>query len=166
MATNHTQTYQLSQWLPADQVRRTDFNEDNAKIDAVLAGLAGGKADAEALTALAGTVSGLSSTVTGHTAQLSQKGNCQIDQTSYSGSGQAGAGTALSFTFSGTPILVFVMKVGGTEPQILMNGIARGYGDLAVSWGQNSVSWYSPSSASNQMNERGAVYQVYALLRC
>lgn len=38
MATNYTTNYQLNQWEPTDQVLRTDFNADNAKIDAALAG--------------------------------------------------------------------------------------------------------------------------------
>ncbi len=33
-----TQHYQLNQWAADDQVLRTDFNADNAKIDAALAG--------------------------------------------------------------------------------------------------------------------------------
>ena len=37
MATNQTTNYQLNQWEPTDQVQRTDFNADNAKIDAALA---------------------------------------------------------------------------------------------------------------------------------
>ena len=37
MATNQTTNYQLNQWEPTDQVLRTDFNADNAKIDATLA---------------------------------------------------------------------------------------------------------------------------------
>ena len=37
MATNQTTNYQLNQWEPTDQVQRTDFNADNAKIDATLA---------------------------------------------------------------------------------------------------------------------------------
>ena len=40
MATNHTANYELSQWLSADQVLRTDFNADNAKLDVALAGKA------------------------------------------------------------------------------------------------------------------------------
>ena len=32
-----TQHYQLNQWAADDQVLRTDFNADNAKIDAALA---------------------------------------------------------------------------------------------------------------------------------
>ena len=39
MATNHTEKYELNQWLPTDPVIRTDFNEDNAKIEAALAAL-------------------------------------------------------------------------------------------------------------------------------
>ena len=35
-----TEHYQLNQWDPSDQVRRTDFNEDNAKIEQALAGQA------------------------------------------------------------------------------------------------------------------------------
>ena len=40
MATNHTTNYQLCQWEATDKVLRTDFNEDNAKIDAALSALA------------------------------------------------------------------------------------------------------------------------------
>ena len=43
MASNHTQHYSLSQWQPTDEVVRTDFNADNAKIDAALFGLETGK---------------------------------------------------------------------------------------------------------------------------
>ena len=33
---NQTPNFQLNQWSPEDYVRRTDFNADNAKIDAAL----------------------------------------------------------------------------------------------------------------------------------
>ena len=36
MSTNHTANYDLCQWEATDQVLRTDFNQDNAKIDAAL----------------------------------------------------------------------------------------------------------------------------------
>ena len=45
MSTNHTANYDLCQWEATDQVLRTDFNQDNAKIDAALAA----KAEAAAL---------------------------------------------------------------------------------------------------------------------
>lgn len=39
MASNQTPNYGLNQWIPSDQVVRLDFNADNEKIDAALAGL-------------------------------------------------------------------------------------------------------------------------------
>lgn len=59
MASNHTEHFSLNQWLPDDQVKRTDFNEDNAKIDSALKDLAAAqaeKADQTALDALAAEV--------------------------------------------------------------------------------------------------------------
>ncbi|MBS7217981.1 MAG: hypothetical protein KH028_00995 [Oscillospiraceae bacterium] len=59
MASNHTANYQLCQWQADDQVLRTDFNEDNAKIDSALKDLAAAqaeKADQTALDALAAEV--------------------------------------------------------------------------------------------------------------
>lgn len=44
MATNYTTNYDLCQWESTDQVLRTDFNADNAKIDAAL------KANADAIS--------------------------------------------------------------------------------------------------------------------
>ena len=62
MAANQTTNYQLNQWEATDQVLRTDFNADNAKVDAVLAG----KVDQAALDNLESTVD----TLTGTTASL------------------------------------------------------------------------------------------------
>ena len=36
MSTNHTTNYNLNQWEATDKVLRTEFNADNAKIDAAL----------------------------------------------------------------------------------------------------------------------------------
>jgi len=41
MPSKYTSNYQLNQWEPDDRVLRTDFNADNAKIDAALAGKLG-----------------------------------------------------------------------------------------------------------------------------
>lgn len=41
MSTNHTPNYNLCQWEATDQVLRSDFNQDNDKIDAALAGKIG-----------------------------------------------------------------------------------------------------------------------------
>jgi len=41
MPSNFTPNYNLNQWEPDDRVLRTDFNADNAKIDAALANMIG-----------------------------------------------------------------------------------------------------------------------------
>ena len=61
MASNHTTNYNLNQWEGTDKVLRTDFNEDNAKIDAALKGLSNkvaGKAAQSAVNSLTQTVNG------------------------------------------------------------------------------------------------------------
>lgn len=60
---NQTANYQLSQWEPTDRILMSDFNADNAKIDAAL------KANADAITAEAAArqqaVTALTQTVSG-----------------------------------------------------------------------------------------------------
>ena len=52
MASNQTSNYGLNQWEATDQVLRTDFNQDNAKLDAALKAMAdGAAAEAAARTA-------------------------------------------------------------------------------------------------------------------
>ena len=70
MSTNHTPNYNLSQWETTDPVLCADFNQDNAKIDAVL------KAEADARTAAV--------------ASLSSSRNCQAMTVSYIGNGVSG----------------------------------------------------------------------------
>lgn len=68
MASNHTTNYQLCQWQADDQVKRTDFNGDNAKIDAALNDLSGGlaeKATTAALEALSKKLASMPCLVTG-----------------------------------------------------------------------------------------------------
>ena len=66
MASNHTNNYNLCQWEATDAVLRTDFNEDNTKIDAALKSQAGSISSLSAQMANkanTGTVSSLSTTV-------------------------------------------------------------------------------------------------------
>ena len=68
MASNHTEHFSLNQWQADDQVKRTDFNEDNAKIDAALNDLSGGlaeKATTAALEALSKKLAAMPCLVTG-----------------------------------------------------------------------------------------------------
>ena len=81
MASNHTTNYNLNQWEATDKVLRTDFNEDNAKIDAALKGLSdqvAGKAAQSAVDALTQSVSGKADAAT--VAALSQTVSGKADQ--------------------------------------------------------------------------------------
>ena len=97
MAANQTTNYQLNQWEATDQVLRTDFNADNAKVDAALDALAGQmaeKADTSLFTTLSGTINTLSAT---H--------NARVYISSYTGNGTA----SRTFSFPARPMLVNIM---------------------------------------------------------
>ena len=93
MASNYTEHYDLCQWEATDQVQRTDFNADNAKIDAALDALAGQvaeKADGDDLAALSETVAEVSAGM----------GNCDMELLTYTG---GGGGSPKMITFSQVP---------------------------------------------------------------
>ncbi len=48
MSTNKTTHYQLNQWEPEDKVLRTEFNQDNAKLDSALTQAAQERAELQA----------------------------------------------------------------------------------------------------------------------
>ena len=68
MAANYTEHYELNQWEPADQVLRTDFNADNAKLDAALAQ----KAERAELEELDGRISAADTSIQQITADLTK----------------------------------------------------------------------------------------------
>ena len=171
MSSQKTEHYELNQWLATDQVLRTDFNADNAKIDAALNTLDSGKADTTDLDAL-------SATVAGHTAQLDQKGNCRIYVHTYTGNGQYGSQNPCSFTFPAQPVLVFLIELArvpgdqynpGGQTMWTAWGAAQVYsragGEVAipVTWSGNTMSWYYTDAAS-QYNYSGGQYMLVALL--
>ena len=163
MATNQTANYDLNQWLSTDQVQRTDFNADNAKLDAVLAGLAdevSSKADTEALLQLQVTIPKL---VVG----------------TYVGNGEEGYSYPCTLDFTDTlgrpPQLVLVrtnIDPDRTKSLTLIQGaaVANCYNsselisnaDNTLLWNGNAVSWYG-HSASAQMNEEGVLYRYFAI---
>ena len=164
MAANQTTNYQLNQWEATDQVLRTDFNADNAKIDAALAA----KAEVASLTALSETVSGLSSTVAEHAAALDACGNCKIWTTTYQGNGQYGSSGRNSVTFPVRPLFAVVYSRDGILLPIpayaSQSWTNRGETLTYLSWSGNTVSWYSSeNSASYQLNAAGSTYFVLAL---
>ena len=147
MASNYTTNYQLNQWEAGDQVLRTEFNQDNQKIDAALAGLDGRTAALETTVA--------------------SKGNSQIYTTSYTGTGGVNEAGACCLIFPKPPMLFII-----GHP--LRYGICVGRGTVVcvgsdtrqtTTWSSDgtTVSWYNYNAAM-QLNEEGELYQVVAFL--
>ena len=153
MSTNHTTNYNLNQWEATDKVLRTDFNEDNAKIDAAL------KTNADAAASAAETAASL-------TSQMAGKGNCQVYQTTYVGNGT----NSRSFNLPGSPMLV--MAIGrelclwglwGSSYGISLSPVGGG-GNVSFSWGSQSVTWSAAGNARYACNTLNDTYVLVALL--
>ena len=158
MSTNYTQNYHLSQWSRSDKVLMEEFNADNAKIDAALAG----KAEAASVTALSRRVDGkadvsslnsLAQTVTSHGISLAGKGNCRIYTGSYTGTGTYGKNDQSSFTFPKRPVLIFIGDCGSggrhflacySQSTIWTQSSSPAYD--YISWSGTTMSWYSDHS--------------------
>lgn len=148
---NRTSSYNLCQWEETDRVRRTDFNEDNVKIDQALGALRDGKAEASALEGLALTVAG--------------KGNCLIETGSYTGDGSSSRTITITASFKPKlvvvvgPRVIFMFQGAETSPYS-MNGVLRNF---ELTWSGNSVSW--PVKESNpefyQNDKRTYYYAVF-----
>ena len=166
MASNYTSSYNLNQWSASDRVLRTEFNADNAKIDAALAG----KASASSVSGLQNALNSLQTTVGQHTAALSGKGNCQLYVASYTGTGRSEAANPNSLTFPTAPEVVYIGKGGNWlvlvqgEASTWAMGSSGGTGAVTVSWSGKTVRWYS-TNARAQMNESGSVYKAIALMK-
>ena len=158
MFTNHTTNYNLNQWEATDKVLRTEFNADNAKIDAAL------KANAEAIAAETTARTALAAVV-------AQRGNCSIERFTYTGTGGFGSGSPTSLNFTQKPAFFVLL----TDMRILLGSgfsnkatvisyssasSSTGVGDMDVTWSGNTGQIVS-SSAWTQFNDSGTVYQVF-----
>ena len=156
MSTNHTTNYNLNQWEATDKVLRTEFNADNAKIDAAL------KANADGVAANAAELAE-------HAAALAGKGNCQLYTGSYVGTGAFGSENPNTLTFSHKPFLVviygspIILGLQGTSSGIVVQGFNFGY-SCSLQWSENTLTWWSSYDAQHQANQKNVTYQVYALL--
>ena len=128
MATNYTTNYQLCQWEATEKVLRTDFNEDNQKIDAALSAHD---------TALAGKVS------SGELAALDQRTTALENRSTlitgtYKGDGAASRTISLGFT----PKAVLVMPATGHMSDAYLGyrygGLALGQSPVTTSWGSEA----------------------------
>ena len=157
---NRTSSYNLCQWEETDRVRRTDFNEDNAKIDQALRALREGKAEASALEGLALTVAG--------------KGNCRVETFSYIGqSSEDRAGLSHTITFSRRP--AFALIFGGSSIYLMSGRVGEGIfaGTYAAISGSKTIdstyfTWEDNAAVINnafrqvRMDDKGCTYQVIA----
>ena len=173
MATNQTANYDLNQWLSTDQVQRTDFNADNAKLDAALAGKAeaetvsalqtavAAKAEQTAVDALSAQVAALPRIAAGTyvgTGTSDSSGPCRLDFTDFLGRPpqlvvvrpQAGMGDGL------------VLLQGMTESMDALSGNYGSGSNNTVSWSGASVSWYAQYAAS-QFNTKDETYYYFAI---
>ena len=139
MSTNHTPNFNLCQWEADDKVLRADFNDDNQKIDAALAGL------------------------------QQSMGNCRIVTGSYVGTGKYGPSNRNTLTFDGKPLAVFIMAQAHSSntwaaflPMIRGTQWASASTPCTVTWSENGVSWYHDDSAQYQLS-RGTNFYIALL---
>ena len=160
MASNYTMNYQLNQWEAADQVLRTDFNQDNQKIDAALAGLAAKNTELEG--AVAAAVAGA--------------GNCQMELFTYTGTGAYGTENPTRVQFSHLPEFFLIgggrALTTGRAGATTMTMLARdtltsttSFHAQAHSWSGNQLSMVNTVDARYQMNGANTTYWVLGLRR-
>jgi len=173
MASNYTSNYGLCQWQASDKVLRTEFNADNAKIDAAIAAVDGrvdsldsSKASVPALDSLKSKVNTLSTTVSGQGDTLKLKGNCQITVSTYTGNGQ----DTRTHTFPRRPVLFFI-----TGPAVIFTGYGSTYTincagshGIEVTWSGNSatfksISAYTSNNALAIGNSNNVTYRLTVL---
>lgn len=149
-----TENYQLNQWEQSDRILMEDFNNDNAKLDAALAG------QGSQLTALA--------------ASLAAKGNCKIAITSYTGAGGSRNSTPTQpttvqfqkkpafFIIKGDTALLFATGESTSATCISPNmNWETAFLGPSLTWNGSLVS-ISSSYVNYQMDETGKLYEVIA----
>ena len=95
MSTNHTETYNLSQWEKSDKVLMEDFNADNAIIDA--------------------TLKRIFSEIDSIRYILEEKGNAMPYTYNYTGRGNQN----VALPFNHRPAIVFVFPEDGSLPVVI-----------------------------------------------
>lgn len=167
MASNYTKNYALCQWEETDQVLRTEFNEDNTKIEAALV-----KHDAalsENMQAIRTEADNRAEAINSLSTALAGKGNCKVEVKSYSGTGNYGSGNLTTVTFSNTPQVVIIYCSNTGNMVTLIYGCNRAQMvdamciPLSVSWSGSTVR-LSSNDAKSQMNESNYTYFAVALV--
>ena len=171
---NRTANYNLCQFEAGDQVQRTDFNEDNAKIDAAIAAEASARQSGD--SSLSSRISSLSSTVSGKASQsalntlknqVAKLGNCQIHCFTYTGTGQFGASNPTQVTFTKKPLFFYIAALDGFATGSGHNPIVRvqvgsNAAQSDATWSGSRLSFFSHNNAGFQLNMNGRTYYVTA----
>ena len=140
MSTNHTPNFNLCQWEADDKVLRSDFNADNQKIDAALAGL------------------------------QQSMGNCRIAAGSYVGTGKSGSANPCVLTFDFQPQLVIlntqeldsyneIAKYYLLFPGVDSFPVPDSSKRNSLTWSETGISWYYESSSSSESQSKRAACQ-------
>ena len=174
MSTNHTTNYDLNQWEGTDKVLRTEFNADNAKIDAAL------KANADAIAAeAAAREAAVSAEAEARQAADAGFGNCKVAYGTYTGNGNYGSQHPNTLTFPFEPKLVIIQNITGAATDgtssstfgmammVLVRPVAgftfaNGTFTNTVNWSGNTVSWWGENDGF-QLNGSGSTYFYAAL---
>ena len=184
MASNYTTNYGLCQWEAGDNFVHSEFNQDNAKIDAALKALEDGKAEQSALSTLTTTVAGkaaqadldaLSEEVDGKASQVDHQNllNAVIDRAilrvgTYTGNGALSQRVPVGLI----PSVVIVERADGLRCSQATGAVWGGMAlqDHPLCRGGAQVIELSGSSfyaynqgAPGDMNEEGVTYYYLAM---
>jgi hypothetical protein len=180
-----TENLQLPQWEAEDYVQRSDFNDAFQALDegyalaigsaskaweasadkvtqealAQLQTVVDTKAGQEDLTALTAQHD---SDLADVQAALALRGNCQIIYGTYTGTGTTNKSGATAISFNHPPILVLVE--GYLFYKYKTKDATSSSKALTVTFTNSKVSWYSTTTADEQLNAEGTTYSYIALV--
>lgn len=159
-----TENFALNQWEPSDSIRRSDFNSDNAAIDAALAANAKALSDYQTANDAAVAKKAEQSAVTALETTVAGKGNCQIAYGTYTGGGN----DSHSLSFDIYPLMVMVLnKSDGGDPLTLLRPAVKGGNmtgnSISVTWSNKKVSWSLSGTYGDACDESGTTYAYVAI---
>ena len=163
---NRTANYNLCQFEAGDQVQRTDFNEDNAKIDAAIAAEASARQSGD--SSLSSRITSLSSTVSGKASQsalntlknqVAKLGNCQIEFFTYTGTGSSGTNGPTRVNFPRRPMFYFIsgdlgLALGTAQENRIRIFYEKSIAPAVATWTGNQLSFLAndPGYQLNKMS--------------
>ena len=154
---NRTTNYKLCQWEETDRVQRTDFNEDNVKIDNAI------KAEADARTAAVAAERSARETAV-RTLNTAIAGGVKLKAGAYTGTGadewtiHAGF-PAKALIIQANDVIAF-MTYGASKGHVIKNGTTFSF---KTTWTETGVVLKRTDGSYNHLNGSAHVYQ-YAIL--